>query len=542
VRGLVGLLALCAVAAAAHADQVVDSSRSHFDRGRALHDEGRYEEAIEEFKAAYQLNPNPNALYNIGQAYERLLEYAASVEWFERYLKEAPPDAPSRAIVENRLRVLRGLPARISVTTFPEHVHATLRGGAGTFEADTPTLFKVPAGAYTLELAQPGWDPESHAVSAELGQPYFYQWRLKRSTAPLTVFTRPRGARVFLDDKLVGETPFAGNVEAGRRKLLLEHPDYPWYRQDVDVQPNAPVKLEIKLRRPVRSGRTELVLASMIYGGVAGPLLVEAFSTNSNFTQTSAGLATLLLSSAAGIGTGFLASFLPTKDGIKVGHSSLIIGGGAWGTTFGAAFGMGLKVPAQYIYGMSLLGGALGITSTALITRFHDVMPGTAAILNTGGIWGTAAGAMLTKAIFSDAGVDTYGWFITGGVAVGVLTGSLIAWKLDVTRTHVLLIDLGGFVGTGLGFAIGFAAGANAPGEDNVQSACRYGLGGMALGLLAAAVATRGYKGDLPPVEAVITHERGRWALGLPQLGVEQAVTPEGVAPRITLTLAKGSW
>jgi hypothetical protein len=532
-------------AAPVHAEPAENAieARAHYEAGSKLYDQGRYEEAITEFEGSYRLKPHPNVLYSIAQAHERLLEYGASVQWFERYLREAPPDGEFRTIVENRLRVLRGLPARISITTIPEHVHARVVGTDGrAYQAITPNTFKVPAGTYTVELAQPGWESERHSVVAELGQPYFYQYRLNRTTAPVSIFTRPRGARVFIDDKLVGETPFADNVEVGRHRLLLEHPDYPWHREDVDVKSGAPLKLEVKLTRPVRSGRTELVLASMIYGGVAGPLLVEALSTNSDFTQTSTGLATLLLSSAAGIGAGFLGSFLSTKDGIKVGHSSLIIGGGAWGTAFGAALGLGFKVPDQYVYATSLLGGALGITSTALITRFHDVQPGTAAIMNSGGIWGTAAGAMLAKAIVVDPSAEQLGWFIAGGTSVGVLTGSLLAWKLDVSRQHVLFIDLGGFVGTGLGFAIGYAAGLSTPNEDSVQSACRYGLGGMALGLLAAAVATRGYKGDVPPVEALLFREHGRWAFGLPKINVERAVTPEGSAARLTFTLAEGKW
>src|SRR5207302_1185052 len=80
--------------------------------------------------------------------------------------------------------------------------------GGGRQEADTPAVFKVPAGAYTIELAQTGWEPETHDVAVEIGQPYFYQYRLKRSTAQVTIFTRPRGARVFIDERLVGETPF----------------------------------------------------------------------------------------------------------------------------------------------------------------------------------------------------------------------------------------------------------------------------------------------------------------------------------------------
>jgi hypothetical protein len=534
------LLAILLATAPARADQASDA-RAHYAAGQKLYDQGRYDEAIVEYETAYRLKPHPNVLYNIAQAHERLLEYAASVEWFERFLREAPADAPERPFVENRLRVLRALPARISITTIPEHVHAQLRGPAGRFEADTPALFRVPAGRYDVELTQPGWEPESHEVQAELGQPYFYQYRLKHSAALLTIFTRPRGARVFLDDKLMGETPFGQPVDVGHHRLLLEHPDYPWQREDIDVRAGEPLKLEIKLRRPVRSGRTELVLASMIYGGVAGPLLVEALSANSNFAQTGAGLATLLLSSAAGIGAGFLGSFLPTRDGIKVGHSSLIIGGGAFGTGFGAALGLGFDVPAQYVYAMSLLGGAIGITSTVLVARFFDVQPGTAAIVNSGGIWGTAAGAMLTRAILSSPSASSYGWFTAGGTGLGVLAGSLLSWRFDVSRTHVLLVDLGGFVGTGLGFAIGYAAGTGAS-EDAVQSACRYGLGGMALGLLAAAVVTRGYKGDLPPVEALLTRDHGRWSFALPRLDVEPTVTTRGVSPSLMATIAHGVW
>src|SRR5581483_7130851 len=96
--------------ATAHADDAADA-RAHYEAGQKLYDQGRYDESITEYEAAYRLKPHPNVLYNIAQAHERLLEYGESVKWFERYLAEAPPDAEFRTLVENRLRVLRGLPA-----------------------------------------------------------------------------------------------------------------------------------------------------------------------------------------------------------------------------------------------------------------------------------------------------------------------------------------------------------------------------------------------------------------------------------------------
>ncbi len=519
------------------------AAKAHYEKAQELYATGDYDEAIAEYLQAYREKPHPNVLYNIAQAYERLLDYAQSVVWFERYLAEAPKDAVERPIVENRLRILRNLPARMSVTTIPEHVHAAVVDASNhRREADTPVVFKLPAGAYTIELSQPGWEPESHDVAVEIGQPYFYQYRLKRSTAQVSIFTRPRGARVFIDDRLVGETPFAGTLDVGRHKLLLEHRDYPWHREDLDVKAGAPIQREITLTRPIRSGRTELVIAAMVFGGAAGPLLVASVLGDSTFGNSGLGLLVYMLSSGAGIGAGFLGSFLATRDGIKVGYSSLMTGGAVWGTSFATSLSLGLDVPTRYVYGLAIAGSGIGMSAGFLIARKLDISAGDAALVNSGGTWGTAAGALLAQAIIRSPSASQFGWFILGGTTAGVLTGSLLAWKLELSRGHVGLIDVGGLAGTGLGFALGYVIGVNSGGEDNLQVGARYALGGMALGLLAGAVFTRKYKGDVRPVEALIQHEHGRWFAGLPAFSVDQEMTPGGAVPRFSLTLAKGSW
>jgi hypothetical protein len=527
-----------------------DTAKAHYEKAQQLYATGDYDEAIAEYQDAYRLKPHPNVLYNIAQAYERLLDYAQSVTWFERYLAEAPKDAPERPIVQNRLRILRNLPARVSVSTIPEHVHAAVVDGAGKRrEAETPALFKLSAGAYTLELAQPGWEAEAHDLAVEIGQPYFYQYRLKRSTAQVSIFTRPRGARVFIDERLVGETPFAGTLDVGRHKLLLEHKDYPWHREDLDVKPGKPIQREVTLTRPIRSGRVELVIASMVFGGAAGPLLVASVvgpcpANTSCFANSGTGLLVYLLSAGAGLGAGFLGSFLSTRDGIKVGYSSLMIGSAVWGTSIATGLSLGLDIKTNFVYGLAIAGSGIGMTAGFLIARKLDISAGDAALVNTGGGWGTATGVLLAQSIFRNPSGSQFGWFMLGGTTAGLLTGSLLSWKLELSRGRVGLIDVGGLAGTGLGFALGYVIGYNSKSEDDIQTGARYALGGMALGLLAGAVLTRKYKGDLPPVEALLRREGGgRWAFGLPAFNVEQAQTaPGSFVPRFSVTLAKGSW
>src|SRR5262249_12617447 len=154
------LLVLALLAGVARAGEPGDA-RTHYEAGQKFYDEGRYDEAIAEYQSAYRAKPHPNVLYNIAQAYERLLEYGKCVTYFELYLTEAPADAEFRKIVENRLRLLRTLPARVSVSTIPEHVHAQLKDPQGkSFDGGTPHVFKVPAGKYTVQLSAPGWETE----------------------------------------------------------------------------------------------------------------------------------------------------------------------------------------------------------------------------------------------------------------------------------------------------------------------------------------------------------------------------------------------
>ena len=103
MRSLAIVLAVVGATASAHADpEVPDKAKALAERGRQLHHDGRYADAIEAYKAAYVLAPSPALLFNLAQVY-RLSGDCDDAAWmYHRYLESQPPD-DTRAIASAHL-------------------------------------------------------------------------------------------------------------------------------------------------------------------------------------------------------------------------------------------------------------------------------------------------------------------------------------------------------------------------------------------------------------------------------------------------------
>ena len=102
-----------------------------YDRGLVMYDEGDYRGAVEAFVDSYCNKPHPAALYNIAQSHERLLDFARSVQYFERYISSAAATAPNVKKASLRAEVLRNLPAQLRVATVPPGAAITIRDSSG---------------------------------------------------------------------------------------------------------------------------------------------------------------------------------------------------------------------------------------------------------------------------------------------------------------------------------------------------------------------------------------------------------------------------
>jgi tetratricopeptide (TPR) repeat protein len=80
--------------------------RARFEAGRIAFIQRRFEDALEDFRRAYELTRRSQLLYNIGAAADRLRQDQAALQAYERFLDEVP-DAPTRDEVESRITMLR---------------------------------------------------------------------------------------------------------------------------------------------------------------------------------------------------------------------------------------------------------------------------------------------------------------------------------------------------------------------------------------------------------------------------------------------------
>src|SRR5262245_66585058 len=77
-----------------------------FNQSADLYQQGKFDEAARLLERAYEIQPEPVLLYNLGRAYEGLGENQKAVEAYEHYLKDEPK-AKDRGAVEHRIETLK---------------------------------------------------------------------------------------------------------------------------------------------------------------------------------------------------------------------------------------------------------------------------------------------------------------------------------------------------------------------------------------------------------------------------------------------------
>jgi hypothetical protein len=483
----------------------------HYQRGQELYAQGEFERSIAEFRATYCLVPVPEALHAIGQAYERLVDYEQAVAWFDRYLAvESPKEKDKIERLGHRVRILRGLPARVRVATEPPGADVVLvpeRGGPeirGTANADE--ALRLLAGRYEMRIERKDYQPIREQVRVEIGQPYSFSYRLVAKTGTVRVAVNPRDGVIQVDGKLAGIGGWVDELSIGEHEIVVEAPNRPRETRRVAVVADQLQVVNVVMKPPLpRNGRLELVIGGSLYG------VTEGVGVGAVLWEDPV----VALAGAALMGGGSLVvTMLLLPKRIPVGTTSLTLGARVWGAALGVALAAaiygGHPRDAPYMTtGLSVGLSLVAAAGTYWLGQRVAISSGDAAVVNSAVLWGGISSALLWNAFTQEEKV--FGPMFLAGISLGLLAGGTLSGQVELSRARMALIDLSGFGGLVAGTALATVVG---DGDDP----SRYALFGSVLGLVGGVFVTRYLGADddgvnLTPV--VSATPEGRAVFGL---------------------------
>jgi hypothetical protein len=158
------------VAAQQPSKQAQQEAGSRFRKGLDLFKDGDYQAALIEFRRAYELAPNFNVLYNIGQVYFQLQDYPNALNALERYMNEGGANVPAsrRGEVERDIEKLKSRVANLEITVNVADAEIALDDAPiGKSPLAKPVM--VSAGKHKLTVSKTGFTSATKLVEVASG-------------------------------------------------------------------------------------------------------------------------------------------------------------------------------------------------------------------------------------------------------------------------------------------------------------------------------------------------------------------------------------
>jgi tetratricopeptide (TPR) repeat protein len=126
-----------AAAASASSDR---PGRARFEQAEVKFNLGRFEDAVADYQAAYEVEPLPAFLFNIGQCYRNMGDYERAEFYFRRYVA-LDPRSPNRPAAERLIAEMDRLAERQpAVATLPAVTSLASDSGAAAPAPFAPSL------------------------------------------------------------------------------------------------------------------------------------------------------------------------------------------------------------------------------------------------------------------------------------------------------------------------------------------------------------------------------------------------------------------
>ena len=155
-----------------------------------------------------------------------------------------PQNSPESEELENAVKEAADS-GKIEITTIPNGSEIYIDD---IYRGKTPArLTDVPPEFYEVVLKQEGYDDVFERVLVKTGETYVISKKLSFKEGVCSISSEPSGARVYLDGKYKGITPFAFHADEGPHSLKIKKTGYGTVSKEVNVSYDEPFVLKEEL-------------------------------------------------------------------------------------------------------------------------------------------------------------------------------------------------------------------------------------------------------------------------------------------------------
>jgi len=420
------VIGLMLAAAPTRAEDVTARAKFHYDAGVTLFEERKHEQALIEFAAANDIKPRPAAVFMMAQCEYLLGRLKEARAHYQDYIDQVGAKGEFVELARDRVTSIDRWPSTFAINTVPDEATVTItpEGETGKVVATgvAPNNFSVPRGRYRVDVVKPNHQGQTRVVEIGIAETKPLFFKLDPIPARLEIETIPAGATLYINGNRA-RNPYRQDIAPGRVEVFSEAPDH--LPKTLDLTLVAGERrlytgdAKVRLTYVQRSGRSELLVASGLIGGLLGAGAVaaaigkdlESTDVASVFLVTGGGLAGAVAGTV--IATPLVPKYIPDNQAFFVLATTWI----------GAAEGMGIGFVWRQV-----------TTHKGEFNEMDD-----RARCRTG-----------TEPCRTDAGSQLRAAFVGSipGLAIGLTSGSLLARKAP-TYGRVTLIQsaaLGGMV------------------------------------------------------------------------------------------------
>ena len=246
-------LVLTTIVGPARAKERDPEAGRHADEAAAHYEAGEFDKAIDAFRRAYAIDPDPRLLFNLARSTEKIGDAWRTVEAYESFLGTWP-DAPNRKKIEAKIGAFRGEAAKthreLSIESLPTAAEVRV-GDALDLAGKTPLSHWFQHGPARVRVSRTGYLPEDRRLEVSPATPALQTFKLLAETSPANILVTgvPDGAEILIDGARMGLAPLtsAMQVHPGSRTVSVRAEGFLIRQQQLEVKPGGRETLEVTL-------------------------------------------------------------------------------------------------------------------------------------------------------------------------------------------------------------------------------------------------------------------------------------------------------